>query len=97
MQQSALHSLFFFVFRGIDRLHILGIESAPIHSRRSRRGRRIEILNLLGHIIQRFQINRKIDRRIQIAARVRRNEIRYEILVFSLFLLSFPYSATNSS
>jgi hypothetical protein len=68
LHQHALHRLVFPRFCNIDRLHRGRIQPRIIHARGCGTGRGVKILHLLRPVILLFEVERKLDRVVNIAA-----------------------------
>ena len=82
LHQRALHLFFQRAFGDVHGLHGIRIQPRIVHTGGFCGGRGVEILHLLGHIPDGFEVHRQRDGVPEGTARVRRDEVGNEILLF---------------
>ena len=83
LQQRPLQLAVAQMLGDVDRLFREGIETGVIHASRDVEGAGNKVLHLVGAVMIPFEEQRQVDHRIEVAARVTRDEIRDEILLLA--------------
>ena len=96
MKEGALHRPLALASGDVDLIARTRIPTGPVHRRRERAGRRIEILNLVGREAPVAQALGELDRLAEAGAGMGRNEIRQEVL-FEPRLASRPRETFGES
>ena len=79
--QRTLHPLLVHLFCHIDRLHGERVQFRIIHAGRQRTRRRVEVLHLIRYEPVFLKETSQLNRVVQRTARVRRNQIRNQVLL----------------